>query len=83
MPFPAENIPPGHTAKSVQGTVKGNVFLAVRYTTPDGTVGYDGTCVLTNPFAMVHVPIPVAEAAFLKGIEWLEKQKQKPPTPKA
>jgi hypothetical protein len=75
MPFPADKIPEGHTAKSVQGTVNGRTFLAVRYTTPRGQEGFDGTCVTLDPFAMIHVPPAVARAAFLKGTEWLAKQK--------
>lgn len=73
MPFPDFEVPEGHTAKSVQGVVGGNTFLAVRYTLPDGTTGHDGTCVMTDPFAMIRVTPAVAEAAFLKGAAWLER----------
>lgn len=74
-PFPEDKIPEGHTAKAIQGTVNGRTFLCVRYTTPTGAEGFDGTCVTISPFAMIHVPPGVAKAAFLKGIAWIEKHK--------
>jgi hypothetical protein len=74
MPFPDDKVPDGHKVESVQGEVDGIIFLTAKATLPGNHIVYDGT-VTMPPLMFVHVTPAVAEAAFLKGTAWLQKQK--------
>jgi hypothetical protein len=81
MPFPEDKIPAGHRVASLSGTVKGATFLVVAYWVPGvKEARYDGTAVLP-PAIMAHLPPTVAQAAYKKGKEWLERNQ--PPATKA
>jgi hypothetical protein len=74
MPFPGDKVPEGHKAEAIQGEVDGVLFLAAKATLPGDNIVYDGTATMP-PLTFIHVTPAVAEAAFLKGSAWLEKQK--------